>query len=1111
MVTQGQLKNIAVAAFDELQANLPGGAGGRVTALVEQWLASDGAGNLLYDWQGNHIAAATPNNDFVAVNLGQVKAVAAPFYDRLIQTGYCSSYPWNGPTSDFASVNLGQLKSVFSFDVGADSDQNGLPDWWEMKYFGHILGTNPANIPYGATLISLRYEFTNGIDPTTGFADVYGGNLPSLTMSVGNGQVSSVNRFFKQALAVQVRDASGHPLPNAPVTFSVQQGGGSLADPFTLGQMGGAFSQLTDRNGLASVRAYAGSIWGPLVINATAQTLVGTTPRTASASFNLAVSGLPQKPPAFTVAAPGDGSATFSWTTPVGSVDHFTISYSADNGVTWQPIATAAGGASSVTIASGALPSGAGPGSGAFAIQTTNSAGTSSQQLDPDYGALDNDMDGLTNRQEADEGTDPNNPDTDGDGVPDGQDAWPNEKLLSFSRIGTPAYAVIDLGPASSGMFPWALNNKGDIVYGQRVDQTNNRYFFVPAGQTIASAIEMKPSDSNPAPTGWTRDPYGYFVPSLSDNGEAAGRWIMKNSADSTDPTSPKYEVTWDPVSHDLDYRGMASADDQVTTNLGPGWLKAFNDRQCPSAVAVNASGQILDTMGSAGGIYVAGPGGEALDLGGLFDVGIPGRSGSALQAGESGVFKSLGKFFPQDWTLPKGIFYYYPALLAVAENDAGDVIGSGQGDHPQDDIYAFSDSSLYVSVGGGAFKRLSYVGADSGVIAMNNSRYLLSANTLFVPDVFRDPSGATQKPVALPGEGVNWIALNNSTQAIGSRISPLDSTTTEWFVLVNDQAVSLESLLPSGWLINAATSPATARATTMNSDGVILAELNQDDGTNHLVNPLPVEVIVRKKGEAVDPKGVLVKKGDVLEIALAESWFAQEKQFENLITWQYRQMKLDGTFEGWTDFGNQGKGTKFKHTTALSGIFELKAVIGSAGSTQDQFYQRKKDDPHSAHKKGENDCFGVADDQWQINVRQQAWINLGSTAYARAVKNGPVPAGPPGGWKCNLFVAHKETDGGATVPWINSGWVHSFPPSANQWAGTAGTEQKNIPNWSLLGADAKPQAGYVVARGASIGHTGILDYDGAWISAGELNVNRKADLREPYYQPARVRKYTGN
>ncbi len=280
--------------------------------------------------------------------------------------------------------------------------------------------------------------------------------------------------------------------------------------------------------------------------------------------------------------------------------------------------------------------------------------------------------------------------------------------------------------------------------------------------------------------------------------------------------------------------------------------------------------------------------------------------------------------------------------------------------------------------------------------------------------------------------------------------------------------------------------------------------------GKNGWVSLLPVDITVTKKGDAVDPQGVSVKKGDVLEIALAESWFSQEKQFENLITWQYRQMKLDGTFEDWTDFGSHGKGTKFKHTTALSGIFELKAVINSGGAAQDQFYVRKKDDAHSAHKKGENDCFGVADDQWQLNVRRQAWINLGNTAYARGIANPPIPAGPPGGWKCNLFVAHKATDGGATVPWINGNIFQSYPPVANQWAGT---EVKNIPNWPLLGADAKPQPGYVVARGATggSGHTGILDYDGAWISAGVADVNRKSDLRNGTYQPARIRKYTGN
>lgn len=39
------------------------------------------------------------------------------------------------------------------------------------------------------------------------------------------------------------------------------------------------------------------------------------------------------------------------------------------------------------------------------------------------------------------------------------------------------------------------------------------------------------------------------------------------------------------------------------------------------------------------------------------------------------------------------------------------------------------------------------------------------------------------------------------------------------------------------------------------------------------------------------------------------------------------------------------------------------------------------------------------------------------------------------------------------------------------------------------------------------IGHTGIVDYDGAWISAGTTNVNRVADVRT--YIPSRIRNYT--
>jgi len=59
------------------------------------------------------------------------------------------------------------------------------------------------------------------------------------------------------------------------------------------------------------------------------------------------------------------------------------------------------------------------------------------------------------------------------------------------------------------------------------------------------------------------------------------------------------------------------------------------------------------------------------------------------------------------------------------------------------------------------------------------------------------------------------------------------------------------------------------------------------------------------------------------------------------------------------------------------------------------------------------------------------------------------------------------------------------------------------------LDENAYPQPGYVIARGASVlGHCGILDYDGAWISTGPYQINRRADLQSSTYQPVKIRKY---
>jgi hypothetical protein len=230
----------------------------------------------------------------------------------------------------------------------------------------------------------------------------------------------------------------------------------------------------------------------------------------------------------------------------------------------------------------------------------------------------------------------------------------------------------------------------------------------------------------------------------------------------------------------------------------------------------------------------------------------------------------------------------------------------------------------------------------------------------------------------------------------------------------------------------------------------------------------------------------------------------------EDKIQWHWRILKWDGNYSDWTAY-QDGQGHTFTAQPEDAGIYEVKATFDG----QDFFLKRKNDDLYSAKKTGEKDCFGVVDEEWQISVREKAVLRLGNEDYAEAKEKQPIPEGQP---KCNLFVAHCGTLGGAEVPWINGGRYFIgtiYPPVANQWAGT---EVKHIPNWTLLPEETYPQPGWIVARaGKKHGHTGIIDYDGAWIGAGPINVNRKADLRNDIslrsgpsiYQPARFRKYT--
>ena len=89
----------------------------------------------------------------------------------------------------------------------------------------------------------------NGTDPT----DYYNGVLPNLAVVGGDRQVGDYDSFLPNPLTVQVTDANGVALSNAPVMFVVTNGVVELA---TADSLANALTLRTDGNGLVSVWGY---------------------------------------------------------------------------------------------------------------------------------------------------------------------------------------------------------------------------------------------------------------------------------------------------------------------------------------------------------------------------------------------------------------------------------------------------------------------------------------------------------------------------------------------------------------------------------------------------------------------------------------------------------------------------------------------------------------------------------------------------------------------------------------------------------------------------------------------------------------------------------------
>src|SRR5438034_6610438 len=96
-------------------------------------------------------------------------------------------------------------------------------------------------------------------------------------------------------------------------------------------------------------------------------------------------------------------------------------------------------------------------------------AGSQSSPSGASNPGADSDGDGWTDDEEADEGTDPNQVDSDSDGVNDPEDGWPREAALHPSRIPVSHYAVLEIArdtkSADSGENNYGIDmdSKGEV------------------------------------------------------------------------------------------------------------------------------------------------------------------------------------------------------------------------------------------------------------------------------------------------------------------------------------------------------------------------------------------------------------------------------------------------------------------------------------------------------------------------------------------------------------------------------------------------------------------------------------------------------------------------
>lgn len=184
----GQAKYMAKCALAALRVNNPALANTIEADLV-------GPGKIIPSWTPPAAGTTQAKEQYAALRIGQLKAIAAPFYTRIgavdsdwlqkqriingthdYYTGYL--YPWSATPAagaNLAIASVGQLKAVFALRFSADYNSDSMPDLWQSEYLAGADGWGPSDDPDHDGLTNLQ-EYTNHLNPNA--ADTDGDSVP---------------------------------------------------------------------------------------------------------------------------------------------------------------------------------------------------------------------------------------------------------------------------------------------------------------------------------------------------------------------------------------------------------------------------------------------------------------------------------------------------------------------------------------------------------------------------------------------------------------------------------------------------------------------------------------------------------------------------------------------------------------------------------------------------------------------------------------------------------------------------------------------------------------------------------------------------------------------